>query len=349
MKRIVGSIFDPSGEAASGAAVVVLSGCLFVGVFGLRLASDDGSAAIALLYTVPIAILASRFGLAGGLAGATSAMLLSVAFQAVKGWDYSVLAYLTRATAFFLLGGLVGWHADNQRRARAKLREYDRLKDDFLRSMCHDMKTPLTSISSLAQLMQQPGSSQRKKESEWLGRISRNVSEMNDMLDQIMEFSRLEAGKTVMYADSLQLRAAVCESVEDCSDTLEGHPLTTSIPRDLLVCADARALRRVLLNLLMNAAKFSPDGASIAVAARPAESEAVVSVEDHGPGIPLDEQARIFERFYQCPANRSGNGAGIGLNIVQRYVELLDGRVWLLSEPGSGTTMFFTLPLASDD
>jgi signal transduction histidine kinase len=101
------------------------------------------------------------------------------------------------------------------------------------------------------------------------------------------------------------------------------------------------------MNLLTNAAKFSPPGTPIAVRAEPSDGEIVVSVTDRGGGIPLEEQDRIFDRFYQSPANaRSRRGTGIGLTIAKRFTELQGGRIRVESVPGVGSTFFVTMPAA---
>lgn len=100
-----------------------------------------------------------------------------------------------------------------------------------------------------------------------------------------------------------------------------------------------------MINLLTNAAKYSPDEASIRVTASTENGNAVLSVEDEGMGIPPEEQARVFERFYQSSLVSGKRGTGVGLSIVRRYVELQGGRVWVESERGSGSAFRFTLPL----
>ena len=112
--------------------------------------------------------------------------------------------------------------------------------------------------------------------------------------------------------------------------------------------ADPNAFADVLTNLLTNAAKFSPDGAPIRVRADADGGDVVVSVTDHGAGIPLDEQARVFDRFYQSPSDLpSQRGTGIGLTIAKRFTEMQGGRISVESEPGLGSTFFVSMPAAT--
>jgi len=129
----------------------------------------------------------------------------------------------------------------------------------------------------------------------------------------------------------------------------DGSVVGIDIDGALHVLADTHAVDRVLSNLVTNAAKFSPPGSAVRIDARvdEARSAAVVGVTDEGPGIPREQQERVFDRFYQLDGERGPrNGTGIGLSIVRRYVELLGGSVWVESTPERGAAFRFTLPLA---
>jgi signal transduction histidine kinase len=134
--------------------------------------------------------------------------------------------------------------------------------------------------------------------------------------------------------------------VELVGDVMGQRRISLEIPDDLEVDADRRGLERILVNLLTNAAKYSPDGSAVGVSARAENGMAITAVKDEGIGISPAEQARVFERFHQGPAGSWEQGTGIGLSIVRRYVEMLGGEVWVDSKPGRGSTFLFKLPLA---
>jgi len=144
----------------------------------------------------------------------------------------------------------------------------------------------------------------------------------------------------------MALRAVVDGCVSSLATDLADR-IDVDIPVDLRVLGDEHALERVLSNLLTNAVKFSPDDRRVAVQAAPGDDESlvVVSVVDHGTGIPVEEREKVFERFYQLGSDerRPRHGTGIGLSIVRRYVELLGGRVWVDGPPEGGSAFRFTL------
>jgi signal transduction histidine kinase len=129
---------------------------------------------------------------------------------------------------------------------------------------------------------------------------------------------------------------------------MDGRRTSLDIPDDLEIQADERGFERILVNLLTNAAKYSPEGSMIRVSAGPENGNATVAVQDEGIGIPRAAQPHVFERFYQGPTVPGTRGTGVGLSIVRRYVEMLGGEVWVNSSPGRGSTFLFRLPLSAE-
>ena len=232
-----------------------------------------------------------------------------------------------------------------EREASERLRELDRLKDEFLSTVSHELRTPLTVISALTEILR--GSPDHDDRADWLERIFHNASEMSGMIEQLLDYSRLEAGRLALDLRPVIARDAALHCVELTKDALGGRQPRVDVPDDLTVEADERGIERILVNLLTNAAKYSPEGSAIEVTARADDGEAMIAVRDEGIGIPPAEQARVFERFYQGSVVSGTRGTGIGLSIVRRYVGLLGGRVWVESEPGEGSTFVFTMPLAA--
>jgi PAS domain S-box-containing protein len=232
-----------------------------------------------------------------------------------------------------------------EQEAGERLRELDRLKDEFLATVSHELRTPLTVISALTEVLR--GSPDHDDRGEWLERVLHNASEMSGMIEQLLDYSRLEAGRVALEVAPLGLRDAALRCIELVEQAIGARQTRVDVPDDLTVQADERGFERILMNLLTNAAKYSPEGSAIRVTATAENGEAVIAVQDEGTGIPPPEQARVFERFYQGSVVSEKRGAGIGLSIVRRYVELLGGRVWVESKSGRGSTFVFTMPLTT--
>lgn len=230
-----------------------------------------------------------------------------------------------------------------------RLRELDRLKDEFLSVVSHELRTPLTAITGFAQLLlTRGGDIDDAGRQDMLVRIARNASEMDRLVGQLLDLSRLDAGHIELAIERVDLADALTSCLSSLATPVAAR-VEADVPGGLAVAADRHALDRVLSNLVTNAVKFSPEDRPVRVDARPnGDGHVVVSVADEGVGIPPEEHERVFDRFYQLDPDQRGprHGTGIGLSIVRRYVELLDGRVWIESELGSGSRFSFTLPAA---
>lgn len=233
---------------------------------------------------------------------------------------------------------------DAERAAAEQLRTLDALKDEFLSIVSHELRTPLTSIAGFAELILTQDLDEETHRT-LLERIRVNAGEMGRMVEQLLAYSRLEAGRVEVSLGEVDLAEAISDILTNQSGGLANHEVRVDIEPGLTAFADPTALERVLGNLLSNAAKFSDEGEPITVAARRQDGEVLLSVSDRGVGIAPEEQGRVFERFYQASApTRSVKGTGIGLSIAVRYVELQGGRIWVESEVGKGSTFNFTLP-----
>ena len=228
--------------------------------------------------------------------------------------------------------------------AAERLRDVDRLKDEFLSTVSHELRTPLTAIMALAEVLEVSTGIEEGRRADLLGRISKSAGDMSAMIGQILDYSRLEAGKVALEVGALPLRDAVLQCVDLVRGPIGARPTLIDVPADLTVHADRRGFERILVNLLSNAAKYSPEGSPIRVSATRDNGDATVAVHDEGIGIPAAEQSLVFERFYQGSSVPGKRGTGVGLSIVRRYVELLGGEVWVESKPGRGSRFRFTLP-----
>ncbi|MEO7430032.1 MAG: PAS domain S-box protein [Acidimicrobiales bacterium] len=233
-----------------------------------------------------------------------------------------------------------------ERQASKQLREADRVKDEFLSTVSHELRTPLTAIVGLSSVL--AGREELDDTApDLIARVLRNAQEMSGMIERLLDFSRLEAGRVVLHPQDLALAGAVGQCLEFAEAALAEHVIECDVAADLVVHIDPDALTRVLVNLLTNAAKFSPPGSTVHIAGRAEHEELVISVRDEGRGMDRATADRVFERFFQVESDqRPGKrGAGIGLAIVQRYVEMCGGRVWVDTAIAQGTTVSFAVPL----
>ena len=232
-----------------------------------------------------------------------------------------------------------------EQEAAQHLRDLNRLKDEFLATVSHELRTPLTVIAALAEVLGK--SPDREDRAKLLERIFQNASDMGAMIEQLLDYSRLEAGKAALDVGPLPLRDAVVRCI-DLAPDMGGREVALEVPGGLTVQVDALGFERILVNLLANAAKFSPEASPIRVTATAENGEATIAVEDEGIGIPTEEQERIFDRFHRVAVVSGKRGTGIGLSIVRRYVEWFGGEVRVESTPGHGAKFLFTLPLSAE-
>jgi signal transduction histidine kinase len=236
---------------------------------------------------------------------------------------------------------------DRERAAALRLSEAAEEKTQFLGLVSHELRTPLTAVKGFVDtVLQHWEQLPEDRRRELLDRASTNADELNRLVGQLLDFSRLDAAAVRLSPQPVVLSDLVDHVLGELGPALGDHRVSVEVS-GLMVLADRAALGRVLTSLLANAAKFSPPGSSITVRAGAAGSAVVVSVADHGTGIPPDEQDRIFDRFYQATSNTlSRRGTGIGLSIAKRLAEMQGGRIRVESMPGVGSTFFVTMPAA---
>lgn len=236
-----------------------------------------------------------------------------------------------------------------ERAARKAAESALRMRDEFLSIAAHELKTPITALLGYAQFAQRRLRRDGMMEAGQIGQVLQTITgqagRLTRLLDQLLEISRLGAGRLTLERQSLDLTALV-RQVVDGGAWSDRHSLTLDLPRALDVPIDALRIEQVLTNLLDNAVKYSPDGGVIEVGLRQASSvEAELSVRDHGLGIPAERRERIFERFYQAHADGHRSGWGLGLSICRQIVELHGGRIDAAFPDDGGTRIIVRLPL----
>ncbi len=256
-------------------------------------------------------------------------------------------------------------------RAVAHLSELDKLKSNFLATVSHELRTPLTSVIGFSEmLLEGLGGPLNEEQSEYVQTILDRGEELLTLISHVLEMSQLEVGTLRLDLEAQSLPGVVGRAVETLRPTADAASvrIDVQLPADgglPAVLIDAEKTQRVLQNLIGNAIKFSKPGGSIVVSATPApirkpfreetlfgeeaEDAVRVTVRDQGIGIAAEQLPKIFEAFYQVDASptREHGGAGLGLSIVKNLVKAHGGDVWVESEPGVGTAMHFTVPIAS--
>ncbi|WP_427912334.1 ATP-binding protein [Ramlibacter sp. MMS24-I3-19] len=242
------------------------------------------------------------------------------------------------------------WAHIERVRDSAMLREQDRRKDEFLATLAHELRNPLAPIKyavSMLRLAPEPQAQARAQ-----GVIDRQVSQMARLIDDLLDLSRINQGLIQLQREPVRLRTLLERAVETARPAIETarHELVVQLPdEDLMLLADPARIIQVIGNLLNNAAKYTPDGGRIELAARRSGDKAVLEVVDNGIGIPPDQQDRLFQMFSQLDpqASRGKGGLGVGLALVRTLVQMHGGGVRVHSDgQDEGTRVTVDLPLA---
>ncbi len=242
---------------------------------------------------------------------------------------------------------------DALREANAELASAAKLKDEFLANVSHELRTPLNAILGLSEtLLEQDEATLTPRQVRSIATISASGAHLLDLINDVLDLSKVEAGKLVVHARPMPLDDFAQGCLAFIRTQAAEKRLSVSFEPGgpaAWVSADPKRLKQVLVNLLSNAVKFTPDGGRIGLTVAASEAEEVVriTVWDTGIGISEEDQRRLFRPFTQIDSglNRTQEGTGLGLALVHRLVALHDGRVQLESEPGRGSRLVVTLPL----
>lgn len=229
------------------------------------------------------------------------------------------------------------------------LREADRTKTEFVSMLAHELKGPMTTILGFANILQNDNETIQQRRDEVLGIIAKEVERLSRLVNDLLDVSRMDAG-TVRYEFEPLALGELVDNVLAVHPSLSAqHEVVAQVPDDLpKVRGDRDRLRQVLINLLTNATRYSPEGTQVTVGAAPQAGGTVrVDVSDQGIGISPEDRDRIFMKFAMLPKpGWAKKGTGLGLFITKGIVEAHGGEIWIESEPGRGSTFSFTLPVA---
>jgi signal transduction histidine kinase len=228
------------------------------------------------------------------------------------------------------------------------LRELDRLKSEFLATVSHDLRTPLTVIKGSIDLLESNADELPPVHTKLLSGIGRNTQRLIDMVEQLLEMIQIQDGRVILHQRTVDLRDIVNDTAEAMTVAAAGRSQTISVksvPAPALVTVDRSRVQQVLTNLIGNACKYGPENDEIEVAIYDGGAEMLVSVHDNGGGIPTEDQKRIFEKFYRSEGVSSrAQGTGLGLAICKSLIDLHRGRIWVESGAKGGTVFTFALP-----
>jgi len=241
-------------------------------------------------------------------------------------------------------------HQKTQRQA-LRLEEASRLRADFTAMIAHDLRSPLSNIVGIAEMMGNGlFGALEEEQKNWLDRMRNNATGLVDLVSDFLDLSKLETGHIELSRTACDIRDLVRNTVENYRPVANSKNvvLTSQVDASLPpLYADGRRLDQVLNNLLSNAVKFTPEGGAIQIRVRPENGAGVmVQVEDSGVGIAKNEIANLFQKYRQASSATlsAQKGTGLGLVICKMIVEAHGGRIWADSEEGKGTTLTFTLP-----
>jgi len=333
-------------------AVVATAACT---VAGLALRSHIDPVNIAMLYLLPVVVVALRYN--RGAAAAT-ALLCVLAFDVLFVPPYLSFAvndaqYLVTFVIMLAVGLVISGLAESARRAgtaraaAALDAETERVRSALLSSISHDLRTPLAVMSgassSLVENGERLGAAERRALAE---SIFQQSGAMAEVMGNVLQMTRLETGAITLQRDWTSLGEIAGSVLDRLAARLAQHRVMLDLPADLpLVRVDATLIEQALGNLLENAARHTPAGTLVRLRAARRDAELLVSVEDFGPGLEPADFARVFAKFHRGAGENAAGGIGLGLSICRAIVLLHQGSIWAEQLPGGGTAFRFTLPL----
>ncbi|MBW2984317.1 HAMP domain-containing protein [Candidatus Woesearchaeota archaeon] len=234
--------------------------------------------------------------------------------------------------------------------ASEKLKDLDRMKDEFLSLVSHELKTPMTPMQAYIEMLSDEDlGSLKKEQKDALIVIARNAKRLKLLIEDVLDISRIETRRMKFSFEEIDIKQLIEETVRDRQIFADEKHITlmTNVPKLPITVTDRNRVTQILVNLLDNAIKFSPKDKTISVYANRFDKDMVIKVQDQGIGIKEEDQKRIFDKFFQVDptTKRRYGGVGLGLAICKGIVELLGGKMGIESHVGKGSTFYFTVPI----
>ncbi len=229
-----------------------------------------------------------------------------------------------------------------------KEKELNEIKSRFVSMASHEFRTPLSSVLSSASLLgRYTKTEEQENRDRHIHRIKDSVKHLNDLLEDFLSLGKLEEGKVQTQTDWVQIKPFLDDVADEMKAILKkGQHIEVEMPEAVELQTDKKLLKNILINLIGNAIKFSPENAPITVGAFKKNGQLCISVKDEGMGISEEDQQHLFTSFFRGKNVTNIQGTGLGLHIVKRYVDLLQGTIDLKSELDRGTTISFSIPAA---
>jgi Na+/proline symporter/signal transduction histidine kinase len=240
------------------------------------------------------------------------------------------------------------------RAANERLTELDRLKDDFMSSVTHELRTPLSAIRAFSEILFDDPEIELAERKRFLGILVSETERLTRLVNQVLDLAKLESGHVDWRIEDVALAEVVDQAIAATSKLLEQRGIRLQLEcaaEAPMVRGDHDRLVQVLVNLIANAAKFSPEESGLIQVSIGIDGDrAIVCVADNGPGIPPEDMQLVFEKFRQSASGgEKPIGTGLGLPICRRIIEHLGGRIWAMAGPVEGAHIYFNLPLAARD
>lgn len=227
-------------------------------------------------------------------------------------------------------------------------KELEKRRNEFISMVVHEIKTPMTSLKGYGQLLQRKlATGNTEQTSYMLTRMDAQINKLTGLIENLRDVTRIESGTFQFIEDTFDFDKLVDETIEEIQLTTDRQTICRKGRTGQEIWGDRERVGQVIINFLTNAIKYAPDANTILVKTAVLGNEVIVSVRDFGPGIPEDKQKKIFEPFYRHEesAHRTIPGLGLGLYIAAEIVKLQEGKIWVESEEGEGTTFSFSLPI----
>lgn len=228
-------------------------------------------------------------------------------------------------------------------------KQIERQKDDFISIASHELKTPVTSMKMYAQILQKhPLLTTDKKAADMLTKMDLQMNRLTELVASFMNVYKLGTKKLRLNKTHFELDELITEVVANFQYTVSSHTIEQIVEQTATVFADRARINQVLVNIISNAIKYSPDADKVIVTFSKTKDAVQVSVQDFGMGIPKHEQSRIYERFFRAEGKKEGKipGLGLGLFISKEIVKQHGGNLWVDSVDKRGSTFYFTLPMS---
>ena len=231
-------------------------------------------------------------------------------------------------------------------KALEKEKELNEMKTRFISMASHEFKTPLTTVLSSANLLAKyTQTDEQDKRQRHIDKIKSSVQNLNNILNDFLSLERLESGHIQVNSKEITLNELLLQIKDNFEHTLKkGQKITFDFKKDLTIQSDPHLIQNIVINLVSNAIKYSPDQKPVSVITDCDDDEVIIKVIDQGIGIPEADQKNLFERFFRAGNVSNIGGTGLGLNIVKRYLDLLNGKIYFTSKVGEGTTFMIRFP-----